>query len=52
VGRTELLPEKAKELAQQAQEEGEEAADNLPGVDILKGLTTDVSFISFFFNIR
>jgi hypothetical protein len=43
VGRCELLPEKAKELVQQAKEKAEGAASNLPGLDILKGLTVDAT---------
>jgi hypothetical protein len=41
VGRCEILPEKAKELLQQAQDEAEaaEAEAKLPGLEILEGLT-------------
>jgi hypothetical protein len=43
VGRVELLPEKAKELVEQAKQKAGEAADNIPGLDILKGLTVDAT---------
>jgi uncharacterized protein DUF3659 len=42
VGRVELLPEKAKELLEQAKEKTN-AGEKLPGLEILKGLTVDAT---------
>lgn len=44
VGRCELLPEKAQELIDEAKDAAEEdGGPNIPGLDILKGLTVDRS---------
>jgi hypothetical protein len=47
VGRCELIPEKVQELAAEAQETAEDAAedvtDKLPGLDILENLTVDAT---------
>lgn len=43
VGRCELLPEKQKELIDQAKQAAEGATDNLPGLEILKGLAVDAA---------
>jgi hypothetical protein len=43
VGRCELLPEKTKELIDQSKSNGEEATNQLPGLDILKSLTVDAT---------
>ncbi|KAF2099393.1 hypothetical protein NA57DRAFT_38592 [Rhizodiscina lignyota] len=41
VGRTEVLPEKLEQMKDEAQRQAEDAAGNLPGVEILEGLTVD-----------
>ena len=43
VGRCEILPEKVKELESQAKEEVGDAADNIPGLEILEGFTVDAA---------
>ncbi|KAF2675396.1 hypothetical protein BT63DRAFT_36241 [Microthyrium microscopicum] len=43
VGRCELLPEKAKELLDEAKSKAEGAASNVPGLEVLKGLTVDAT---------
>jgi hypothetical protein len=43
VGRCELLPEKAKELLDQAKEKAAGATSDLPNISILKGLTVDAT---------
>jgi hypothetical protein len=43
VGRCDLLPEKVKELIDEAKEKAAGATENLPGLELLKGLTVDAT---------